>query len=80
MFLWNKEQAKKTSPLGEMIADRVDALDDETVARLKKLEKLDPLLNIAADKKITIDDSTGAVSVADITTEESDNEEDTAEP
>ena len=48
-----------------MIADRVDALDAETIARLKKLANLDPLLNIAADKKITIDDSTGAVSVVD---------------
>jgi hypothetical protein len=65
MFKWNKKQAEKASPLGEMIADRVDALDAETIARLKKLANLDPLLNIAADKEITIDDSTGAVSVAD---------------
>ncbi len=65
MFNWNKEQAKKASPLGEMIADRVDALDDETIANLKKLSNLAPLLNIAADKEIVIDDSTGAVSVAD---------------
>ena len=65
MFGWNKEQAKKTSPLGEMIADRVDALTPETIARLNKLANLDPLLNIAADKEIKIDDSTGAVSVAD---------------
>lgn len=64
-FKWNKEQAKKCSPLGEMIADRVDALDDETIANLKKLSNLAPLLNIAADKKIVIDDSTGAVSVVD---------------
>lgn len=65
MFKWNKKQAEKASPLGEMIADRVDALDAETIARLKKLANLDPLLNIVADKEITIDDSTGAVSVAD---------------
>lgn len=65
MFKWNKKQAEKASPLGEMLADRVDALDAETIARLKKLANLDPLLNIAADKEITIDDSTGAVSVAD---------------
>jgi hypothetical protein len=65
MFGWNKKQAEKASPLGEMLADRVDALDAETIARLKKLANLDPLLNIAADKEITIDDSTGAVSVAD---------------
>lgn len=64
-FKWNKEQAKKCSPLGEMIADRVDALDDETIANLKNLSNLAPLLNIAADKKIIIDDSTGAVSVVD---------------
>lgn len=65
MFRWNKAQAKKTSPLGEMLADRVDALDAETIARLKKLANLDPLLNIAATKEIVIDESTGAVSVAD---------------
>lgn len=65
MFGWNKEQAKKASPLGEMLADRVDALTPETIARLNKLANLDPLLNIAADKEIKIDDSTGAVSVAD---------------
>ena len=65
MFGWNKEQAKKTSPLGEMIADRVDALTPETIARLNKLANLDPLLNISADKEIKLDDSTGAVSVAD---------------
>ena len=65
MFKWNKEQAKKCSPLGEMIADRVDVLDDETIANLKNLSNLAPLLNIAADKKIVIDDSTGAVSVVD---------------
>lgn len=65
MFKWNKKQAEKASPLGEMLADRVDALDAETVARLKKLANLDPLLNIAADKVISIDDSTGAVSVVD---------------
>ena len=65
MFGWNKEQAKKCSPLGEMIADRVDALSDETIARLNKLANLDPLLNIAADKVISIDESTGAVSVVD---------------
>ena len=65
MFEWNKKQAKKASPLGEMLADRVDALDAETIARLKKLANLDPLLNIAADKVISIDDSTGAVSVVD---------------
>ena len=65
MFKWNKAQAKKTSPLGEMIADRVDALNDETIARLEKLANLDPLLNIAATKEIVIDESTGAVSVAD---------------
>ena len=64
-FKWNKEQAKKCSPLGEMIADRVDVLDDETIANLKNLSNLAPLLNIAADKKIVIDDSTGAVSVVD---------------
>ena len=64
-FFWNKAQAKKTSPLGEMIADRVDALDDATLARLAKLSNLDPLLNIASTKEIKIDDSTGAVSVAD---------------
>ena len=65
MFIWNKKQAEKASPLGEMIADRVDALSPETIARLNKLANLDPLLNIAADKEIVIDDSTGAVSVAD---------------
>ena len=65
MFGWNKKQAQKASPLGEMIADRVDALNDETIARLNKLANLDPLLNIAADKVISIDDSTGAVSVVD---------------
>ena len=65
MFRWNKAQAKKTSPLGEMLADRLDALDAETIARLKKLANLDPLLNIAATKEIVIDESTGAVSVAD---------------
>ncbi len=65
MFKWNKKQAEKASPLGEMLADRVDALTPETIARLKKLANLDPLLNIAADKVISIDDSTGAVSVVD---------------
>jgi hypothetical protein len=65
MFKWNKKQAEKASPLGEMLADRVDALDDETIANLKKLSNLAPLLNIAADKEIVIDDSTGAVSVVD---------------
>lgn len=65
MFGWNKEQAKKASPLGEMLADRVDALDDATVARLAKLSNLDPLLNIASTKEIKIDGSTGAVSVED---------------
>ena len=65
MFKWNKAQAKKTSPLGEMLADRVDALIDETLARLAKLSNLDPLLNIAATKEIKIDSSTGAVSVGD---------------
>lgn len=76
MFKWNKKQAEKASPLGEMLADRVDALDAQaiaglkaldsaTVARLNKLANLDPLLNIAATKEIVIDDSTGAVSVAD---------------
>jgi hypothetical protein len=65
MFKWNKKQAEKASPLGEMLADRVDALDAETIARLKKLANLDPLLNIASDKVISIDDSTGAVSVVD---------------
>jgi len=65
MFKWNKKQAEKASPLGEMIADRVDALDDETIANLKNLSNLAPLLNIAADKEIVIDDSTGAVSVVD---------------
>ena len=65
MFKWNKKQAEKASPLGEMLADRVDALDADTIARLKKLANLDPLLNIAADKVISIDDSTGAVSVVD---------------
>lgn len=65
MFTWNKKKAKETSPLGEMLADRVDALTPETIARLNKLANLDPLLNIAADKEIVIDDSTGAVSVAD---------------
>lgn len=64
-FKWNKEQAKKCSPLGEMLADRVDALSDETIARLNKLANLDPLLNIASTKEIKIDDSTGAVSVVD---------------
>lgn len=64
-FKWNKHQAKKTSPLGEMLADRVDALNDETIARLGKLANLDPLLNIASTKEITIDDKTGAVSVTD---------------
>lgn len=65
MFPWNRKQAEKASPLGEMIAERVDALTPETIARLNKLANLDPLLNIAADKEIVIDDSTGAVSVAD---------------
>ena len=65
MFSWNKKQAEKASPLGEMIAERVDALTPETIARLNKLANLDPLLNIAADKEIVIDDSTGAVSVVD---------------
>lgn len=65
MFGWNKEQAKKCSPLGEMVAERVDALDDATVARLAKLSNLDPLLNIAAGKEIKIDADTGAVSVGD---------------
>ena len=65
MFKWNKKQAEKASPLGEMLADRVDALDNETIANLKKLPNLAPLLNIAADKEIVIDDSTGAVSVVD---------------
>lgn len=64
-FPWNKEQAKKASPLGEMIAERVDALTPETIARLNKLANLDPLLNIAADKEIEINSSTGAVSVVD---------------
>jgi hypothetical protein len=65
MFTWNKKKAKEASPLGEMIADRVDALSPETIARLNKLANLDPLLNIAADKEIKIDSSTGAVSVGD---------------
>jgi hypothetical protein len=65
MFKWNKKQAEKASPLGEMLADRVDALTPETIARLNKLANLDPLLNIASDKVISIDDSTGAVSVVD---------------
>lgn len=65
MFSWNKAQAKKTSPLGEMVADRVDALNEETIARLEKLANLDPLLNIAATKEIKIDSSTGAVTVED---------------
>ena len=74
MFTWNKKKAQQASPLGEMVADRVDALDSQaiaglkaldsaTVARLNKLANLDPLLNIAADKEIKIDSSTGAVSV-----------------
>ena len=63
MFKWNKKQAQKASPLGEMIADRVDALDDATLERLAKLSNLDPLLNIASTKEIKIDSSTGAVSV-----------------
>ncbi|MBO7692531.1 MAG: hypothetical protein J6W16_07205 [Methanobrevibacter sp.] len=65
MFTWNKKKAKEASPLGEMIADRVDALSPETIARLNKLSNLDPLLNIAAGKEIKIDSSTGAVSVGD---------------
>ena len=65
MFKWNKKQAQKASPLGEMIADRVDALDDATLERLAKLSNLDPLLNIASTKEIKIDSSTGAVSVGD---------------
>lgn len=65
MFKWNKKQAQKASPLGEMIADRVDALDDATLERLAKLSNLDPLLNIASTKEIKIDSSTGAVSVED---------------
>ena len=65
MFTWNKKKAEETSPLGEMLADRVDALTPETIARLNKLANLDPLLNIASDKVISIDDSTGAVSVVD---------------
>ena len=65
MFTWNKKKAQEASPLGEMIAERVDALDDATIARLNKLANLDPLLNIAADKEIEIDSSTGAVSVVD---------------
>lgn len=65
MFTWNKKKAQQASPLGEMIADRVDTLSPETIARLNKLANLDPLLNIAADKEIKIDSSTGAVSVGD---------------
>ena len=65
MFTWNKKKAKEASPLGEMLADRVDALEPETIARLNKLSNLDPLLNIAADKEIKIDKTTGAVSVGD---------------
>ena len=65
MFTWNKKKAQETSPLGEMVADRVDALNAETIARLEKLSNLDPLLNIAAGKEIKIDGSTGAVSVGD---------------
>ncbi len=65
MFKWNKKQAQKASPLGEMIADRVDALDAATLERLAKLSNLDPLLNIASTKEIKIDSSTGAVSVED---------------
>ena len=65
MFTWNKKKAQQASPLGEMIAERVDALSPETIARLNKLANLDPLLNIAADKEIKIDSSTGAVSVGD---------------
>ncbi|MBO7518450.1 MAG: hypothetical protein J6T31_05005 [Methanobrevibacter sp.] len=65
MFTWNKKKAQQASPLGEMIADRVDALSPETIARLDKLANLDPLLNIAAGKEIKIDSSTGAVSVGD---------------
>ena len=65
MFTWNKKKAKEASPLGEMLADRVDALKPETIARLEKLSNLDPLLNIAADKEIKIDKTTGAVSVGD---------------
>ena len=62
---FDKEQAKRCSPLGEMIADRVNVLDEDTISNLEKLDKLDPLLNIADDKEIVIDESTGAVSVAD---------------
>ena len=65
MFTWNKKKAKEASPLVEMLADRVDALKPETIARLEKLSNLDPLLNIAADKEIKIDKTTGAVSVGD---------------
>lgn len=62
MFTWDREQARKCSPLGEMLAG---ILDDETVAGLKNLAKLAPLLNIADGKEIVVDESTGAVSVVD---------------
>ena len=39
MFKWNKKQAQKASPLGEMIADRVDALDDATLEYLTRKMK-----------------------------------------
>lgn len=65
MSKWNKKQAEKASPLGEMIAERVDVLDDATIENLKKLSNLAPLLNIAAGKEIKIDSTTGVVSVAD---------------
>ena len=61
-FKWNRNQAKKCSPLGEMIAD---ILDDATVEGLKNLTKLAPLLNISDSQEIVIDEDTGAVSVAD---------------
>ena len=63
-FTFNKEQAKKCSPLGGMVADRVDALDDATVNRLRKLNKLEPLLNIPSGEELTIDPRTGAVKVS----------------
>lgn len=61
-FKWNRNLAKKCSPLGEMIAD---ILDDATVEGLKNLTKLVPLLNISDSQEIVIDKDTGAVSVAD---------------
>ena len=63
MFNFSKKKVKESCPVGEMIADRLAALTPETIEKLEKLSKLDPLLNIADGKEITIDKTSGAVSV-----------------